>query len=59
MESYNPDESPGYGSNTSGDISPPPKKQYLELNNSKNIDDISTPSELKFDQGIVNKCYAF
>ncbi|KAM3957534.1 LOW QUALITY PROTEIN: TBC1 domain family member 20 [Aphomia sociella] len=33
-----------------GDCSPTSEKQTFDLNHSKNIDDISTPSELKFDE---------
>lgn len=36
-----------------GNISPSPegKKDSRDFNDAKNIDDISTPSELKFDPG--------
>lgn len=54
MESNNTDTDIGDKCNTNGDCSPTPKKQSFDLNNAKNIDDISTPSELKFDEGIVN-----
>ncbi|KAJ8729126.1 hypothetical protein PYW08_000707 [Mythimna loreyi] len=50
MESYNSDTDIGDKCNTNGDCSPTPKKQSFDLNNAKNIDDISTPSELKFDE---------
>lgn len=40
--------------NSNSDNPPSPKKQHFDLNHAKNIDEISTPSELKFDQGIVN-----
>lgn len=39
---------------TNGNCTPSEKKNSLELNHSKNIDDISTPSELKFDLGTIN-----
>ena len=54
MESNNTDADIGDKCNTNGDCSPTPKKPSFDLNNAKNIDDISTPSELKFDEGIVN-----
>lgn len=54
MESNNTDADIGDKCNTNGDCSPTPKKTSFDLNNAKNIDDISTPSELKFDEGIVN-----
>lgn len=54
MDSNILDAAIGDKCNSNGDCSPTQKKQALELNHAKNIDDISTPSELKFDQGIVN-----
>ncbi|XP_072937180.1 TBC1 domain family member 20 [Epargyreus clarus] len=50
MESFSPDGDYDDKSNLNGDCSPPSKKQSLDLNHTQNIDDISTPSELKFDQ---------
>lgn len=55
MESINKDTDVGDKCNLNGDCSPPPKNHSFDMNHAKNIDDISTPSELKFDQGIVNK----
>lgn len=57
MESNNTDADIGDKCNLNGDCSPTPNKQSFDLNNAKNIDDISTPSELKFDEGIVNNYY--
>ncbi|XP_048485302.1 TBC1 domain family member 20 [Plutella xylostella] len=50
MESITPDLSPEDKCNFNGDCSPPPRNSIHELNYNRNIDDISTPSELKFDQ---------
>ncbi|XP_059058117.1 TBC1 domain family member 20 [Achroia grisella] len=36
--------------NSNGDCSPLSEKEAFDLNHTKNIDDISTPSELNFDQ---------
>lgn len=38
-----------------GNCSPPRKKPVLDLNHTRNIDDISTPSDLKFDEGTYCK----
>lgn len=38
-----------------GICSPPTKKPVLDLNHTRNIDDISTPSDLKFDEGLYRK----
>lgn len=54
MESNKTDADIGDKCNSNGDCSPTPNKQSFDINNAKNIDDISTPSELKFDEGIVN-----
>lgn len=40
-----------------GDCSPQSVKSSLDLSNNKNIDDIYSPSDLKFDQGIVNNFF--
>ncbi|KAL4710265.1 hypothetical protein ACJJTC_003545 [Scirpophaga incertulas] len=50
MESNNIDGDAGEKHNINGDCLPSPKSQSFDLNHTKNIDDISTPSELKFDQ---------
>ncbi|XP_030024339.2 TBC1 domain family member 20 [Manduca sexta] len=50
MESNKTDADIGDKCNINGDCSPAEKKQPLDLNHPKNIDDISTPSELKFDE---------
>ncbi|KAL0849621.1 hypothetical protein ABMA28_013880 [Loxostege sticticalis] len=50
MESNKLDTDVGDKCNLNGDCSSPPKKQSFNMNHAKNIDDISTPSELKFDQ---------
>ncbi|XP_063376702.1 TBC1 domain family member 20 [Cydia fagiglandana] len=50
MESNNPDADIGDKCNFNGGCSPPPKKPIIDMNHAKNIDDISTPSELKFDE---------
>lgn len=55
MESNNVDAGIGDMCNSNGDCSPTQKTQKFELNHGKNIDDISTPSELKFDQGMYCK----
>lgn len=55
MDSNNTDADIGDKCNSNGNCSPTLKKQPIELNHAKNIDDISTPSELKFDQGICNQ----
>lgn len=49
MESNNIHADIGDKCNLNGDCSPTVNKQPFDLNNAKNIDDISTPSELKFD----------
>lgn len=54
MDSNNTDTNIGDKCNSNGDCSPKSRRQPFEINHSKNIDDISTPSELKFDEGIVN-----
>lgn len=59
MESNKLDTDVGDKCNLNGDCSSPPKKQSFNMNHAKNIDDISTPSELKFDQGIVNNYSRF
>ncbi|XP_028168990.1 TBC1 domain family member 20 [Ostrinia furnacalis] len=50
MESNLIDTDVGDKCNLNGDCSSPPKKPAFNMNHAKNIDDISTPSELKFDQ---------
>ncbi|XP_068621330.1 TBC1 domain family member 20 [Battus philenor] len=50
MEVKNPDSDLGDSCNFNGNCSPPAKNHTINLNNAKNIDDISTPSELKFDE---------
>ncbi|CAH0405060.1 unnamed protein product [Chilo suppressalis] len=50
MEFNNFDSATDDKSNLNGDCSPPPTKQAFDMNHTKNIDDISTPSELKFDE---------
>ncbi|XP_052758513.1 TBC1 domain family member 20 isoform X2 [Galleria mellonella] len=50
MESFNTDTDIGDKSISNGDCSPLSEKQAFDLNHTKNIDDISTPSELNFDQ---------
>lgn len=59
MDSNNLDAGVGDKCNSNGDCSPTQEKQPFELNHVKNIDDISTPSELKFDQGIVNSLHTY
>lgn len=54
MDSNNTDADIGDNLITNNDHTLEAKKQQFDLNHAKNIDDISTPSELKFDQGIVN-----
>lgn len=54
MEPNKPEADVGEKCNINGNCSPPLKKPIIDLNHAKNIDDISTPSELKFDEGIVN-----
>ncbi|XP_063529574.1 TBC1 domain family member 20 isoform X1 [Cydia strobilella] len=50
MESNNSDADIGDKCNFNGGCSPPLKKPTIDMNHAKNIDDISTPSELKFDE---------
>lgn len=57
MESNSPDAGIGDKFDVNGDCSPTSTRDTGSFNHAKNIDDISTPSELKFDEGIVNKCY--
>lgn len=57
MEVKNPDSELGDTYNFNGSCTPPSKNHSVDLNHAKNIDDISTPSELKFDEGIVNNHY--
>lgn len=54
MESNNADSDAGDKCNLNGDCSKTELKRPLDFNHAKNIDDIATPSELKFDQGTVN-----
>ncbi|XP_060800383.1 TBC1 domain family member 20 isoform X2 [Amyelois transitella] len=49
MEPNNTDADIGDTCNLNGDCSSPAKKQVFDPNHTKNIDDISSPSELKFD----------
>lgn len=55
MDSNNTETDIGDKCNLNGDCSPAEKKPF-DVNSTQNIDDIATPSELKFDQGIVNNC---
>lgn len=57
MEDKNQESNIGDTCNLNGNCSPPTKNNSIDLNHTKNIDDISTPSELKFDEGIVNNQY--
>lgn len=57
MESNNTDADTGEKCNLNGDCATALDKQPFDLNNAKNIDDISTPSELKFDEGNINSYY--
>ncbi|XP_045459197.1 TBC1 domain family member 20 [Melitaea cinxia] len=50
MESTSPDAESGDKCAINGDCSPISNKDSNGLNHAKNIDDISTPSELKFDE---------
>ncbi|XP_023946440.2 TBC1 domain family member 20 [Bicyclus anynana] len=50
MESHNPDGETGDKCDINGDCSPISNKDTVSFNHTKNIDDISTPSELKFDE---------
>ncbi|XP_073942272.1 TBC1 domain family member 20 [Choristoneura fumiferana] len=50
MEPSKPEAEVGEKCNINGNCSPPPKKPIIDVNHAKNIDDISTPSELKFDE---------
>ncbi|XP_045486291.1 TBC1 domain family member 20 [Pieris rapae] len=50
MDSYDSDPESGDNCNLNGDCSPLSDKSPNDLNHTKNIDDIATPSELKFDQ---------
>ncbi|XP_047544096.1 TBC1 domain family member 20 [Vanessa atalanta] len=50
MESISPDGDSGDKYTINGDCSPTSNKDSNSLNHAKNIDDISTPSELKFDE---------
>ncbi|XP_053606412.1 TBC1 domain family member 20 isoform X2 [Plodia interpunctella] len=50
MESINSDADSGDNCNINGDCSPLAEKPAFDLNHTKNIDDISSPSELKFDK---------
>ncbi|CAH2067611.1 unnamed protein product, partial [Iphiclides podalirius] len=51
MEVKNPsDLDVGESCNINGNCTPLSKKHSVDLNHTKNIDDISTPSELKFDE---------
>lgn len=59
MESTSPDAERSDKCAINGDCSPTFNNDSTSLNHSKNIDDISTPSELKFDEGIVNNYYDF
>lgn len=59
MESTSPDAESGDKCAINGDCSPISNRDSNGLNHAKNIDDISTPSELKFDEGIVNNYYDF
>lgn len=54
MESINTDSERSDKCNINGDCSPITDNESNNFNHAKNIDDISTPSELKFDEGIVN-----
>lgn len=53
MESSSPEPESVDKCSINGDCSPLPNDLQLDINHVKNIDDISTPSELKFDQGII------
>lgn len=55
MELNNTDGDVGDMCNLNGDCSVVDKGDPLDRSHAKNIDDIATPSELKFDEGIVNK----
>ncbi|XP_013135890.1 PREDICTED: TBC1 domain family member 20-like [Papilio polytes] len=50
MEDKNQESNIGDTCNLNGNCSPPTKNNSIDLNHAKNIDDISTPSELKFDE---------
>ncbi|CAK1602690.1 unnamed protein product [Parnassius mnemosyne] len=50
METINPDSELDETCNVNGDCTLLMKNQSMDLNHAKNIDDISTPSELKFDE---------
>lgn len=54
MDSYKTDPDIGDKCSLNGDCSPLSDKFPTELNQTKNIDDIATPSELNFDQGMYN-----
>ncbi|XP_045760882.1 TBC1 domain family member 20 [Maniola jurtina] len=50
MESHSSDAETGDKCDINGDCSPISNKDTASFNHAKNIDDISTPSELKFDE---------
>ncbi|XP_034841115.1 TBC1 domain family member 20 [Maniola hyperantus] len=50
MESHNSDAETGDKCDVNGDCSPISNKDTAGFNHAKNIDDISTPSELRFDE---------
>lgn len=54
MEPNKPEAEIGDKCNINGNCSPPAKNPTIDVNHLQNIDDISTPSELQFDEGIVN-----